>query len=107
MRINQSTMMRRAVAALAAVAMLVLPALAHAAGSADWVQPGTGLMENLESGLVQIGAIVIGIGVIIVGIWACFSGHLKWERLGYVILGGVLVMAGPSMIRALLESVQT
>lgn len=107
MRIDQSTMLRPTAAVIAVIAIIALPSIAHAAGSADWVQPGTGLMENLESGLVQIGAIVIGIGVITVGIWACFTGHLKWERLGYVILGGVLVMAGPSMLRALLESVQT
>src|SRR3546814_14242884 len=83
----------------ASLILTLLPQIAWAAGDDSWVQPGTSLMENLESGLVTLGAVVVGIGVIGVGIWACASGHLRWERLGYVVLGGLLIMAGPAMLR--------
>src|SRR3546814_7476431 len=56
----------RVMLALMAVSLIVslIPQLAWAAGDDSWVQPGTSLMENLESGLVTLGAVVVGIGVI-------------------------------------------
>jgi len=101
---TQSTNTAAVAIGVCLAAALLLLAPQAVAQSSDWVQPGTGLMEALESGLVRIGAVIIGIGVIGVGLWACSTGRLEWSRLGYVVIGGFLIMAGPAMVRALLET---
>lgn len=75
-----------------------------AAGNADWVQPATDLIESLESGLVKIGTVVVGVGVIIVGLVACITNRMDWNKFGYVLMGGVLIMTGPAAVRALLSA---
>lgn len=88
-----------------AAALVLIPDLAMAADD-DWVKPGTSLIDTLQSGLVTIGALVVGIGVIGVGLWAAATGHLDLKRLAMVIIGGILIMAGPAMIAAMLERAQ-
>ncbi|MBF0250845.1 MAG: hypothetical protein HQL35_09490 [Alphaproteobacteria bacterium] len=73
----------------------------------DWVQPGIGFIDVLKGGLVQAGAALIGVGIIIFGTWGGLSGDMNWRRIGYSVLGGVFVMAGPKMLAALLESLQS
>jgi hypothetical protein len=74
-----------------------------AANSGDWVKPGVSIIEGLQSGVVTIGALVIGLGVMVVGVWACATLRMEWSKLGYVLIGGILIMAGPTMVNALLE----
>ena len=81
---------------------MILSATAALAQSGEWVKPGTDLLETLESGLVQIGGPVIGIGIIVIGILGALSGRVEWSKVGYVILGGLFVMVGPAALRALL-----
>ena len=76
---------------------------AFAAGNADWVQPATDLIQNLENGLVKIGTVVVGVGVIIVGLVACVTNRMDWNKFGYVLMGGVLIMTGPAAVRTLLS----
>ncbi len=87
---------------LAAVIALTDPAFA--AASADWVKPATDMAKSLESGMVKIGAVLVGIGIIFVGLAAALIGHLHWDKFGYVLLGGILIMAGPAALRSLLSS---
>lgn len=89
------------VATLAGLSTLVVvdPALAQEA----WEQPAIKLIELLESGLVKIGAALIGIGIIAFGAWGALSGRLDWSKFGMMLIGGLLVMAGPTMLRAILQ----
>lgn len=85
------------------IASIAVAGNAFAAGNADWVQPATDLIESLESGLVKIGTVVVGVGVIIVGLVACITNRMDWNKFGYVLMGGVLIMTGPAAVRALLS----
>lgn len=91
---------------LAVVAGLFLPDAVLAADNADWVQPATKLMSTLESGLVKIGAAGIGVGIIVIGLIACITSRLEWNKFGIVLIGGLLVMTGPAALRALLNMAQ-
>ncbi len=84
-------------------AVLLITKIAIAAGDADGVQPATDLIESLESGLVKIGTVVVGVGVIIVGLVACLTSRMDWSKFGYVLMGGILIMTGPTAVRALLS----
>jgi len=75
--------------------------VAHAQ-SVAWVQETTTLLSVMESGLVQIGAPVVGIGIIIVGAFAAFSGRLEWNKAAWVLFGGLLIVSGPTALRLLL-----
>ena len=83
-------------------AVVVEPALAQE----GWEKPALKLIEVLESGLVKIGAVLIGVGILAMGIWAAVTARLDWQKFGYVLIGGVLVMAGPTMLRMLLAAVE-
>ena len=73
------------------------------AQTADWVQPATDLFGDLEVGLVDIGAVIVGIGIIANGIYATATGKLQFEQLAFRIIGGLMIVAGPAAIRALLS----
>lgn len=77
--------------------------LAAWANDADWIKPGTDLVERLESGGVQLGAGVIGVGIIAYGLVTSLSGEINWRRLGGMVFGGVCVFFGPEILVALLE----
>lgn len=87
---------------LVSASALLISTHAALAQDADWVKPGTDLLDALESGLVQIGGPVIGIGIIAIGILGALSGRIEWGKVGYVVLGGLFVMVGPAALRALL-----
>jgi type IV secretion system protein VirB2 len=74
------------------------------AQSANWIEPASKLAETLQSGLVQIGGPIVGIGVVVIGIWAGVTGRMQWERVGMVIVGGLLITVGPATITALLAA---
>ena len=95
-------------AAALVLALLSVPeALAQSNTAESWVKPAEDLIKVLQSGLVTLGAILAGLGVICVGIWAAASGVLDWRRLAYVMLGGFLVMVGPAAIAALLSAAES
>lgn len=99
-RPRTTTLVSLALAAACLLLALVGPALAQ---SSDWVQPGIGLLEALESGLVKIGAIAVGIAIIVLGLLACFTQRMEWNKFGFILIGGLMVMAGPAMLRMLLS----
>ncbi len=61
-----------------AIAPMLFPTRALAQ---DWSAPATSMLESLESGLVSVAAPVIGVGVIIYGIWAMVTGRIDIMRL--------------------------
>ncbi|WP_298985887.1 TrbC/VirB2 family protein [uncultured Roseibium sp.] len=70
----------------------------------DWSAPATSMLESLEGGLVSIAAPVIGVGVIIYGIWAMVTGRIDIMRLAQLVGAGALVIFGPTALRALLSA---
>ncbi|WP_142850716.1 TrbC/VirB2 family protein [Telmatospirillum sp. J64-1] len=94
---------RKAITYAAVVGLMAL-AIAEPSFAQDaWEEPAIGLVERLESGLVKIAAALIGIGIIVYGAYGTISGRLDWLKFGMILFGGILVMAGPGMIRALLS----
>ncbi|MBT4889877.1 MAG: hypothetical protein HON65_10015 [Rhodospirillales bacterium] len=90
-----------------AAAILLAPEVVHAAANSDeWVKPATGLIDALRSGLMQIGAVVIGLVIIGRGIYIASTGNPDIGKLAMVIFGGVLIMAGPKSMALLLEIAQ-
>lgn len=89
--------------------LVTLPfdALAQSSGSGDWIEPASGLAESLQSGLVQVGGPIIGIGIVVIGLWAGITGRMPWERVGMVVIGGLLITVGPATITALLDTAGT
>ncbi|CTQ63357.1 TrbC/VirB2 family protein [Roseibium album] len=82
-------------------ASMLFPARAMAQ---DWSAPATSMLESLESGLVSVAAPVIGVGVIIYGIWAMVTGRIDIMRLAQLVGAGALVIFGPTALRALLST---
>ena len=100
---------RNAVAAvvLAAVTFaLAEPALAQAAasGSSDWAKPITDILVDLTSGGVQIGGWLIGLGMIVAACWGGITGRMDWQRVGMIIVAGVLIFFGPAMLKLLFHT---
>ncbi|AXE66151.1 hypothetical protein BBF93_19335 [Hyphomonas sp. CACIAM 19H1] len=96
--------MRKLLRSLSATTLAVYSSLNIAyAQSANWVQPGTDLLDALESGLVRVGGPVIGIGIIFLGIIGGLSGRVEWSKVMYVILGGLFITVGPAALRLLLS----
>ena len=90
--------------ALAAV-VLSSPALAAGAGSvANWWDPIVNLLSLIQDGIGKIGALVIGLGVVVIGLWAGFSGRMDWMRVGYMLVAGILIFSGPAIATALFGS---
>ena len=90
--------------AVFATLMMVEPAWAQAGSNVDgsWVDPIVNLFKSIQSGLGQLGAIVVGLGVMVLGLWAGLSGRLDWNRAIWIVLGGMLVVAGPQISESLL-----
>ena len=93
----------RALPIAAAVAALAILEPAHAQDG--WESPATDLIETLNSGLVKIGAVLIGVAIIAFGMWGALTARIDWMRLAMILIGGGLVMAGPAMIDALLSTI--
>jgi len=72
--------------------------------AADWDEPVTTMFDSLESGLVSIAAPIIGIGVILYGIWAMVTGRIDIMRLAQLVGAGALVIFGPTLLRTLLSA---
>ncbi|GAK43535.1 conserved protein [Tepidicaulis marinus] len=89
-------------ASLIALCLSSLPAFAQDVGN-GWEEPATGLIEVLQSGLVNIGVVLIGVGIIALGIYGVLTGQIDWKSFGMRLVGGLLIMVGPTMIVALLE----
>ena len=80
-------------------ASMLFPARSMAA--AGWESEATTMFSELESGLVSFVAPVIGIGIIVYGIWAMVTGRIDIMRLAQLVGGGALVMFGPTALRTL------
>ncbi len=91
---------------LAVLALLIIfdPTLALSAGSSEWIKPATGLLDDLTSGLIQIGIPVVGLGIVALGIWGGVSGRIDWNRVGMIFVAGLFVTVGPMIITSLLGS---
>ena len=94
-----------ATAAVVALAALTLSEPAFAQSAEGWEQPAVKIIELLGSGLVKIGIPLIGIGIIGFGLWGALTARIQWDKFGYILIGGLLVMAGPTMVKALLAAV--
>ena len=88
--------------AVSVAASLSDPRRALAATNTDWVKPGIDLFARLEGGLVDLGIILVGVGMVAVGLWAGLVGRLDFMRVVMIVLAGLLIVAGPAAIRALL-----
>lgn len=93
------------ISSLVVLGIGALPALAQSAG-AGWEEPATGLIEVLQSGLVKIGVVLIGVGIIAFGMWGAITARIDWTKFGMILIGGLLVMVGPTMITTLLEAAE-
>ncbi|WP_068317897.1 TrbC/VirB2 family protein [Polycladidibacter hongkongensis] len=81
------------------VALLMMVANAQAS---DWAAPAKSLFKDLETGLVDLAAMVVGVGVAGYGIWAVLNGRIDYSRLFHFLFGGALIFFGPAAARSLL-----
>lgn len=91
-------------AAIAALATLALtqPAFAQTTGGGNWWDPVVTFLELLSEGFGKIFAIALGLGLVIYGGWAAFTGRLDPQRGIMMVVGGILVTAGPAIASGLL-----
>ena len=82
-----------------------VPALAQSTGS-GWEEPAVDLGNTIMDGLTKIAAPLIGMGIMIVGLWACVTGRLDWSKFGNVVLGAGFVAFGPMTMQALFGFMQ-
>lgn len=80
------------------VALLSRPAFA----AEGWEAPFIEVLDSLTSGLGTMGSIILGIGIMALGAWAAMTGRMDWNRFIFVVIGGILVMAGPTAAKALM-----
>lgn len=83
------------------VALLLNPAVAFAA--ADWATPAVDVFESLESGMVKIGTVAVGVGLVGYGVYSAVFGEMRWQKMFQYILGAVLIVAAPTAIRTLVN----
>ena len=83
--------------------LLLTPTAAFAAGSGDWAAPAVKTFENLESGMVKIGTVAVGIGLVGYGVYSAIFGEMRWQKMFQYILGAILIVAAPTAIRALIS----
>jgi len=86
--------------------IVAFPNAVKATSSGDWTKPATGIIDTLSSGLVTIGALVVGLAVVGYGIWQALQPEPNFKRLGMIIFGGVCIMAGPQAVAAILQAAQ-
>jgi hypothetical protein len=75
---------------VAALCTLLAAVTAHAAGNADWISGGIGVVEDTTAGLIDIGGKILGGGLIVVAIAA-----------SVLIVAGIMIMFGPDMVSGL------
>ncbi|SFU15602.1 TrbC/VIRB2 family protein [Pseudovibrio denitrificans] len=81
--------------------LLLNPAIAYA--GAEWASPVVTTFGYLESGMVQIGAVVVGLGVVAFGAYSAMFGNMRWERLINYVIAAIIIVAAPAAIRALVD----
>ncbi|WP_413208363.1 TrbC/VirB2 family protein [Rhodospirillum sp. A1_3_36] len=99
-----SKIRRRSRLLAGALSLPAVLAASPALAADDWTAPIKSFIETLTSGLGNIGAGVLGLGIIALGLWAAMSGRMDWNRFAFSLIGGLLVMAGPSIVSALFAS---
>ncbi len=85
---------------IAFAAAMISPTYALAQ-SAEWIEPASGLVESISGGLVQIGVPIVGVGLLLAALWGGLTGNIKAERIKVLVIAGLLITAGPSMLTAL------
>lgn len=96
--------LRRTRQTLALAVVIALTATTPALAAEDWTAPISSFIETLTSGLGRIGAGVLGLGIIALGLWAAATGRMDWNRFTFALIGGLLVMVGPTIVAALFAS---
>tara|TARA_E500000305_G_scaffold78600_1_gene64339 strand:+ start:3488 stop:3808 length:321 start_codon:yes stop_codon:yes gene_type:complete len=89
------------IALIVGAVLIATPAMAQ---DASWVEPITDFLDVLTSGLGRLGAAVLGIGIVAIGLWAAWTGRMDWGRFGFALIGGILVMVGPELVDSLFGS---
>jgi type IV secretory pathway VirB2 component (pilin) len=89
------------VAGLATLAMTE-PAFAQGATGSNWWDPVVSFLELLAEGFGKIFAIALGLGLVVYGGWGAFTGRLDPQRGIMMVIGGILVTAGPAIASGLL-----
>jgi type IV secretory pathway VirB2 component (pilin) len=84
---------------MAATFLLSPPAWAQ---SGDWAESFVNILDSLNSGFGRFGLLVVAFGVIAVGLWAAATGRMDWNRMIYVVIGGICITVGPTAILQLL-----
>ncbi|KZK87624.1 hypothetical protein PsW64_00921 [Pseudovibrio sp. W64] len=98
---NSKSLLTREVKLVVFAVLLLNPTIAFA--GADWASPVVTTFGFLESGMVQIGAVVVGLGVVAFGAWSAMSGSMRWERLVNYVIAAIIIVAAPTAIRALVN----
>ncbi|GAB3127266.1 TrbC/VirB2 family protein [Novispirillum itersonii] len=85
------------------VALLVTAATpAFAASNGDWIKPFVEMFDNVGMGLAKLVAIVVGLGLLLWGLYTSIMGEFNMKRLGAMVIGGGIGLYGPSAIDTLL-----
>ncbi|WP_082830688.1 TrbC/VirB2 family protein, partial [Pseudovibrio sp. W74] len=98
---NSKTLLTREVKLFLFAVLLLNPASAFAA--ADWAAPAVDVFESLESGMVKIGTVTVGIGLVGYGVWSAIMGEMRWQKMLHYVLGAILIVAAPTAIRTLVN----
>lgn len=98
---NSKTLLTREVKLFLLAVLLLNPAIAYA--GAEWASPVVTTFGFLESGMVQIGAVVVGLGVVAFGAYSAMFGSMRWERLVNYVIAAIIIVAAPTAIRALVN----
>jgi hypothetical protein len=86
---------------VAALCTLLAAVTAHAAGNADWISGGIGVVEDTTAGLIDIGGKILGGGLIVVAIAAIVMQKFNIQVIGVLIVAGIMIMFGPDMVSGL------
>ena len=80
------------------LAVVLTPPAARGAGDSKWIDPATGLLDDLTAGLIKIGMPLLGIAVIALGIWAAFQGRMDFMRVAVLIFAGFMIALGSDVV---------
>jgi hypothetical protein len=87
-----------------AMVITLLPDLAHAAG--EWAEQGKKAVDTLKDGTITIGQGIAMAGLVGVGIFIVASGNINIKMILAMVVGAILIIAGPSMIDLFMTEVK-
>lgn len=83
---------------------LAFPALA--ADGADWASPVNEGVTTLTKVIVGVAGGLIGLSIVIYGVWSAIQQRIEWQKLGIFFVCGLLVTVGPLLIVWWIELMQ-